>query len=66
MAESLTIQLTLAEPALVLIPAPAQEAQIKFSDVLAGRDGDYSVPEQIPGFTIDLLSHYNTENSNNG
>lgn len=58
MAESLTIQLMLAEPSLVLIPAPAQEAQIKFSDVIAGRDGDYSVPEQIPGFDTDLISSY--------
>lgn len=61
MAENLTIQLTLAEPSLVLIPAPAQEAQIKFSDVIAGRNGDYSVPEQIPSFTQNILSQYETE-----
>lgn len=58
MAETLNIQLTLAEPALVLIPAPAQEAQIKFADVVTGRNGDYSVPEQIPAFSDDLLTSY--------
>lgn len=56
--ETISIQLTLAQPALVLIPTPASQAPVAFTNVLAGRDGDYSVPEQIPGFTSDLLSAY--------
>lgn len=56
--ESIAIQLSLATPALVLIPSPSSEAPITFTNVLAGRDGDFSVPEQIPGFTSDLLTAY--------
>lgn len=56
--ESISIQLTLAEPTLVLIPTPAAQAPIAFTNVLAGRDGDYALPEQIPGFSNDLLSVY--------
>lgn len=56
--ESISIQLTLAQPSLVLIPTPAAQAPIAFTNVLAGRDGDYSVPEQIPGFSTTLLDAY--------
>ena len=56
--ESISIELSLATPALVLIPSPSSEAPISFTNVLAGRDGDFSVPEQIPGFTSTLLSAY--------
>lgn len=56
--ETISISLTLAQPTLVLIPTPAAQSPVAFTNVLAGRDGDYSVPEQIPGFSTDLLTAY--------
>lgn len=56
--ESIQISLTLAQPSLVLIPTPSIQAPVAFANVLAGRDGDFAVPEQIPGFSTDLLTVY--------